>query len=112
MDYNTNYNNTADIQTRTNNKALIFAITLLIIGAAVFAFFYYFYVVRTAPIVPTAPRDFTQEEIDAIIAKEPESSEENLLSQDEINAIIKAEGEQTSGTELTDEQILKIKQAN
>ena len=109
MDYNTTG---TEIKSGTSNKALIFAITLFLICAAAFAFFYYFYVVRPTPAMPTETRALTQEEIDAIIAKEPKISEEEAMSEDEINTILRAESGQTSGTELTDEQLLKIKQAN
>lgn len=109
MDYNTTRTET---KSGVSNNALIFAIVLFLLCAGAFAFFYFFYVVKDSS-EPGAGQPLTQEDIDAIISKEPSASEDTVFNEGEINMVLDAESRsEQKGATLTNEELLKIKQAN
>ncbi len=110
MDYNTTGTET---RSGVSNSALVFAIILLLLCAGAFAFFYFFYVVKDSS-APGAQRALTQEDIDAIISQEPKSNDDTITYEGEFtDLVLDAETRSESrGSALTDEELLKIQQAN
>lgn len=97
-----------------SRSVIYISITLLLLCGLLFGYFYYTHIIQRNTNQTTELSPITEEDILMILSLEPPSDPADALSPDQIEAIIEAETAYSNGDaqEFTEEQILKIQQAN